>query len=87
MSVRVEEELKTQSDLIRQGFADVNRRLEEQAASVNARFYDVNKRDDRRKKARHYLLPFQRAPRAPFRFEGKEEKVVDGNSVGVRFSV
>ena len=31
--VRVEEELKTQSDLIRQGFADVNRR-----------FDDVNKR-------------------------------------------
>ncbi|MDA3949765.1 MAG: hypothetical protein PF508_11140 [Spirochaeta sp.] len=44
--VRVEEELKTQRDLIREGFAEAARRSEEQMAHFDARFDDVNKRFD-----------------------------------------
>ncbi|MDA3949767.1 MAG: hypothetical protein PF508_11150 [Spirochaeta sp.] len=42
--VRVEEELKTQRDLIREGFAETARRFDEQMAHFNARFDDVNRR-------------------------------------------
>ena len=40
--VRVEEELKTQRDLIREGFAETARRFEEQTAFFNTRFEEQN---------------------------------------------
>ncbi len=42
--VRVEEELKTQRELIREGFAAMASRFEEQNAYMNARFEAVDKR-------------------------------------------
>jgi hypothetical protein len=42
--VRVEEELKTSRELMREGFAAVNRRFEDQTAHFNTRFEAIDKR-------------------------------------------
>jgi hypothetical protein len=42
--VRVEEELKSQRELMKQGFEQVDKRFEEMRADTNARFAQVDKR-------------------------------------------
>jgi hypothetical protein len=45
-TIRVEEELKTQRDLMREGFAQVDKRLESMQHSTDKRFEQVDKRFD-----------------------------------------